>query len=153
MKTVGIAVGLAGPIAVVGFALSIRQQREITTPDGVQTFSGVTAGHSADPVTYSENPPVGGAHDPVWQNCGCYPAPVRNENAVHSLEHGAVWITYQPDLPQDQITTLRNLAGEQSFILISPTAGIPAPSVAAAWGQQLQLESAADERLSEFIRA
>ena len=153
VKTVGIAVGLVVLLAVVGLALYVRQQREVTVPDGVQTFSGITAGHSADPVTYSENPPVGGVHDPVWQNCGYYPAPVRSENAVHSLEHGAVWITYQPDLPQDQITTLRNLAVDQSFILVSPMEGIPAPVVASAWGQQLQLESADDERLSEFVRA
>ncbi len=57
------------------------------------------AQHLEEPVTYTENPPVGGVHNPVWQNCGYYAAPIPNETAVHSLEHGAIWITYQPDLP------------------------------------------------------
>ena len=47
-------------------------------------------------------PPVGGAHDPEWLECGAYDAPVRDENAVHDLEHGTVWITYDgPARPAD----------------------------------------------------
>jgi Protein of unknown function (DUF3105) len=60
-----------------------------------------TGGIVTGPVTYAQNPPVGGPHDLVWLNCGIYTAPVRNENAVHSLEHGAVWVTYQPSLAEE----------------------------------------------------
>ena len=60
-------------------------------------------------MTYKQNPPVGGDHNPTWLNCGIYGQPVRNENAVHDLEHGAVWITYRPDLPQTQIDKLVGL--------------------------------------------
>jgi hypothetical protein len=140
-------------VAIVGGVLYTRQQRDASIPAGLQTFSGITTGHSTEPVTYAENPPVGGVHDPVWQNCGYYAAPVRNENAVHSLEHGAVWITYQPDLPLDQVSTLRDLAESQSFILVSPMEGLPAPVVASAWARQLRLDSANDERLSQFVRS
>ena len=148
-----LAAALVVVVAIAGFAYYTWQQRQSSLPAGVQTFSDVPVGHSTDPQTYAQNPPAGGIHDPVWQNCGYYSAPVRNENAVHALEHGAVWITYQPDLPQDQVTTLRNLANDQSFILVSPMEGIPAPVVASAWGRQLQLDSADDEGLDQFVRS
>jgi len=56
---------------------------------------------------YDRNPPAGGAHNDVWLNCGVYGRPVRNENAVHALEHGAVWITYRGSLAPAAIITLR----------------------------------------------
>ncbi len=85
-------------------------------------------------MDYEQTPPAGGEHDPIWQNCGFYSKPVREENAVHSLEHGAVWITYSPDLPQDQVTELQNLAKSQTYILASPYPDLDSPVVASAWG-------------------
>ena len=57
---------------------------------------------------------------------------MRDENAVHSLEHGAVWITYQPDLPQEQIEKLSDLAQRNRFVLVSPYPDLPAAVVASA---------------------
>jgi hypothetical protein len=140
-------------VAIVGFVLVQRQQSAAAIPEGTLSYTYAGAQHSDGPVQYAENPPVGGVHNPTWQNCGFYAAPVHNENAVHSLEHGAVWITYQPDLPQDQIDILRNLAESQSYILVSPMEGIATPVVASAWNRQIQLESATDPRLDQFIRS
>ncbi|MCC7021608.1 MAG: DUF3105 domain-containing protein [Thermomicrobiales bacterium] len=139
--------------AIVGFFLLRGMRGAGAVPAGTTDYSYVGAQHSNDPVTYAEKPPVGGVHNPVWQNCGYYASPVINEHAVHSLEHGAVWITYQPDLPVEQVTKLRNLAEGQSYILVSPYAGIPAPVVASAWNHQILLDSADDPRLDQFIRA
>ena len=120
--------------------------------EGVQTFA-VEAGHSAGPVSYPQIPPVGGIHNPVWQQCGFYDQPIENEKGVHSLEHGAIWITYRPDLPQAQIDGLATLARSRNYILVSRwDAGLPAPVVVTAWGRQLQLQSTADPRMLEFIR-
>ncbi len=118
---------------------------------GVQTFSDLSRDHTTDPVTYAQSPPVGGAHNPVWQNCGVYSQPIQNEHAVHSLEHGAVWITYRPDLPADQLQKLRNLVQNRSYTLLSPYPGLPKPVVVSAWGLQLQLDSVDDARLPQFI--
>jgi Protein of unknown function (DUF3105) len=81
-------------------------------------------------------PPVGGPHNPVWLNCGIYDQPVADENAVHDLEHGAVWITYQPSLASDALTTLRGIARQYQKVLLSPYPGISAPIIASAWGNQ-----------------
>ncbi|MFN8661434.1 MAG: DUF3105 domain-containing protein [Thermomicrobiales bacterium] len=152
MRTVAIAVAAIAVVAIVGFFLFNRQQTSMAVPDGIKDFAYQGAQHSEDPVTYAEHPPVGGVHNPVWQNCGYYASPVPNENAVHSLEHGAVWITYQPDLPGDQVQKLKDLADGQSFILVSPMDGLPSPVVASAWNHQLQLQSANDAGLEQFIR-
>jgi len=120
--------------------------------EGVQTFA-VDAGHSDAPVSYPQVPPVGGIHNPVWQQCAFYAEPVPNEKAVHSLEHGAIWITYRPDLPQGEIDLLADLAGGRKLVLVSRwDSGLPSPVVATAWGRQLLLQSTADPRLMEFVR-
>jgi hypothetical protein len=78
---------------------------------------------------------------------------VRNETAVHTLEHGAVWITYAPDLPAAQVDTIRDLVEGQNCVLASPYEGLPSPVVASAWSKQLRLEDADDPDLEQFIGA
>ena len=122
-------------------------------PAGVQHFAVAERAHVEGPVSYPQTPPVGGNHAPIWQNCGVYDTPIPNESAVHSLEHGAVWITYQPDLPEEQVDALRQLAQRQPYVLVSPFPGLPAPIVASAWGYQVDLDASDDPRLAEFVRA
>lgn len=118
---------------------------------GVQTYAE-TSNHVQGPVHYPQTPPAGGNHNPTWLNCGIYASPVPNENAVHNLEHGAVWITYRPDLPAANVQRLRTIVGSQTYVDLSPYPGLPAPVVASAWGKQLRLQSADDPQLSQFIR-
>ena len=124
-------------------------------PDGVEEFD-VAIGegnHTQDPVEYEQNPPVGGAHNPIWQNAAFYEEPVQNETAVHTLEHGAVWIAYSPDLPQEGKDRIRELVEGRDCVMASPYPDLPDgnPIMASAWGVQLAVESADDPALSEFI--
>jgi Protein of unknown function (DUF3105) len=105
---------LAGAVAVI--LLSSRSQAPPDLP-GVQSFEGLSREHTYEPVSYDQSPPVGGPHYPAWQNAGFYEEPVPNERAVHTLEHGAVWITYEPDLPQDQKNALREIVESQDCLL------------------------------------
>jgi predicted small secreted protein len=122
-------------------------------PAGVTSYSNLSRDHTKEPVDYPQSPPVGGPHNPIWQNCGFYSKPVRDENAVHSMEHGAVWITYAPDLPKEQVETLRDIAHTNSYVLVSPYSDLPSQVVASAWGKQLHLNSADDPRLEQFVKA
>ena len=124
---------------------------EATPIAGVETFEVPSADHTTAPVSYPQNPPAGGPHDPSWQKCQFYAAPVRNENAVHSQEHGAVWITYQAGLPQEERDALRQLAESNPYILVSPYPDLADPIVASAWDAQLRLTSVDDPRLQEFL--
>jgi hypothetical protein len=124
---------------------------EATPIPEVETFEVESATHTTDPVDYPQDPPVGGPHDPSWQKCAVYDAPLRPENAVHSMEHGAVWITYQPDLPESDREALAKLAEGQEYVLISPYPELADPVVASAWGVQLRLDDVSDPRLRAFI--
>lgn len=120
---------------------------------GVQSFAGLSRNHTSAHVTYPQNPPVGGDHAPLFLNCGIYSHPVNIWEAVHSLEHGAVWVTYQPNLPRQQIKALANQAASHGYELLSPYPDLPSPVVASAWGKQLKMSSADDPRLPVFLQA
>lgn len=153
--TVGaIVVVVVAIVAAVtaGVVLQRRSATQQSAIPGVQSFTE-DRGHVNGPVTYPQTPPAGGPHNPVWQNCGIYDQPVPNVNAVHSLEHGAVWITYQPSLPAAEVDQLRSRVRGQSYLLLSPYAGLPSPVVVSAWGKQLRLNSPTDSRLAAFLAA
>lgn len=120
--------------------------------DNVLTFNISGAQHVQGAVAYPQTPPAGGNHSPVWQNCGFYDQPIRNENAVHSLEHGTVWITYQTELPAPQIEQIAQIARSQTYVLAGPYPDLPSPVIATGWANQLRLDSADDPRLREFVR-
>jgi hypothetical protein len=156
-----VAVALGAVVAVAlavsggsGGGGSSATTSSVVAPDmtDVKTFTGLSRSHVQGRVVYAQTPPVGGDHAPVWQNCGYYAEAVPAERGVHSMEHGAVWLTYRPDLAADQIAVLRRLAQRQGYVLVSPFPGLPTPVVASAWGLQLQLPSATDARLAEFVR-
>jgi hypothetical protein len=113
----------------------------------------VTARHVEGPVDYPQVPPLGGAHYERWLACGSYDEPVPAEAAVHSLEHGAVWVTYDPGLPADDVAALEELVGvDEEYVLVSPYDGLPSPVVVSAWGLQIEAEGPQDPRVEAFVR-
>jgi hypothetical protein len=124
---------------------------------GIQIFdrTKLTAGHSWDPKTYPQSPPVGGDHSFVWQQCmgNVYTSPIPNEHATHSLEHGAVWLAYRSDLPKDQVAKLAQKIANKPYTLMSPVDGLDAAVSMQAWGYQLKVQDANDARIDTFISA
>lgn len=118
---------------------------------GVKVYDNLKANHVTSPVDYPQNPPPGGPHLATPQTCGVYTSPVTAGNALHSLEHGAVWVTYRPTLPKAQVTALQDLVRGNVSVLLSPDSGQPAPVVATAWGRQLRLQSADAGKLKSFV--
>jgi len=119
-------------------------------PEGVKTFPATTNRVVNEPVDYRREPPTNGDHAPLWQNCGFYEKPVKEEHAVHSMDHGVVWITYRPNLPTEGIRALRPY-GEENYVVVSPYPGQDAPVVATSWRVQLELGGPDDPRLREFV--
>jgi hypothetical protein len=161
---------IAATLAVVLFAAAVityavvqvneSNANQVESPDeieGLQTFDAYEEpqDHVDGPVDYAESPPVGGPHAPPpdWADCTgtVYDVDVRHENAVHSLEHGAVWITYNPDEIQDaDIDTLAALVKNESGRMMSPYVGLDSPISIQSWGHQLKVDSADDPRIEQF---
>ena len=127
-----------------------------TTIAGVQTYGQLSQRHLGKgqyDITYPQSPPVGGAHSPIWLKCGVYTEALPNVNAVHDLEHGAVWITYPPSAPAATVTALEQYVGtNKEYVLVSPYPGLDSPVVVTAWGAQLKLTSPSDPRLLQFVQ-
>ncbi|MDF3297236.1 DUF3105 domain-containing protein [Streptomyces tropicalis] len=126
----------------------------VTGKDGVRTWQGTLARtHVTTPVTYPMQPPVGGNHNPVWLNCNgdVYTQPVKNENAVHALEHGAVWVTYTGKAATSDVAALAAKVRKTPYTLMSPFPGQAAPLMLSAWGHQLTVRSAADPAVDRFF--
>jgi hypothetical protein len=166
--------GATGPATTMPAALTVPNSTGISGVVAYDTTGWPTSSHNgpasqalehdhvAGPVTYSVTPPVGGDHNAVWMNCGVYSKPVPNVRAVHNLEHGAIWITYSPSLPQSEVSQLRsffarqtvlnpNGSGASRYIDLTPYPGLPSPIVVSAWGFQLHLTSPTDPRLQQFV--
>jgi hypothetical protein len=158
---------IAGALAVVvfaaaaiGYAVVQVDKANANKVESVDEIAGAQAydypagqEHVATPVDYTESPPVGGPHDLAWADCTgtVYDVDIRHENAVHSMEHGAVWITYDPEqVSAADIETLSGLVENESSRLMSPYAGQDSPISVQSWGHQLKVDSATDERIEQF---
>lgn len=120
-------------------------------PDLIQ-YQDVGRGHdNAATFESSALPPAGGVHHDTFLNCGIYAEEVPTGQAVHSLEHGAVWLTYRKDLSDQQVEMLRNLARDEDYVILSPYVGQVSPIVLTAWAVQLEVMDADDERIAQFV--
>ena len=158
---------IAAAVAVVVFAAAVityavvqvnqANADKITSADqiaGLKTFD-YAAGqeHVSTPVTYTESPPVGGAHDPEWADCTgtVYDVDIRHENAVHSMEHGATWITYDPArVDEDDVAVLADIVDGTSGLMLSPFEGQTSPVSLQSWNHQLSVDSVTDERVQQY---
>ncbi|MGN9911721.1 DUF3105 domain-containing protein [Phytohabitans sp. LJ34] len=161
-----VAVGLLA-VAIVGYGAYAAFQGSRSWEDRAADIDGIVNYREKDPamaqggqhvqgkVQYPVSPPVGGQHNNDWQNCmgDVYDAQIASEHAVHSLEHGAVWITYRPDLPKDQVDKLAEKVRGKEKLLMSPFPGLDKPISIQAWGYQLKVDNANDGRIDEFIKA
>ena len=123
--------------------------------NGVTFHQEPNRNHVAGVIKYDVTPPVGGNHSPYWADCSgtVYANPIASENAVHMLEHGAIWITYKPGLAQSEITTLSGLVSGVNYMAMSPYPDLDSPISLQSWGYQLKVDSASDPRIQTFITA
>lgn len=168
-KAVAITVAAAVVAALAGFGAWVlidrkdRKDAEAaartaarTAPvTGEQSWDPKTLGrnHVETPVTYPMNPPVGGDHSPRWMNCNgdVYTEAVPEVNAVHSLEHGAVWVTYNEKAPKADVERLAATVSKTPYTLMSPVKEQTGTIVLSAWGRQLTVDGASDARVAQFF--
>jgi uncharacterized protein DUF3105 len=160
-------VALAGGVFTYAFMTINAKEKWVVSadnPDPSENIDGVVrakydAGQhvqATQRVAYDKTPPFGGPHDGVWADCNgtVYPKAVRTENMVHALEHGAVWIAYNPDkIKGKALDTLKKKVSGQPYMMLSPYPGLDKPISMQSWGHQLKLTSATDTRIDDFIKS
>ena len=138
-----------------GSGVSELQRNPDKAISGLVVTDGDALGreHVAGPVDYPVTPPAGGDHNGVPQSCAVYTEPIAPEHAVHSMEHGAVWVTYNDDLSEDDVAALTDKVQGDPYRLLSPVPDQESPVQLTAWGRSLSLEGADDERVDQFLEA
>ncbi|AEV88360.1 hypothetical protein ACWT_7350 [Actinoplanes sp. SE50] len=163
---VGTAVALVA-IGIIGYGVYASFQSTRDWTEKMADISGVVnyraqknpqlddRTHKDGALTYLTSPPVGGAHNQAWQNCmgDVYNAPIANEHAVHSLEHGAVWITYKQGLPADQVAVLQKKVEGKDYMFMSPYTGLDKNVSVQVWGYQFKTDDVKDKRIDDFVAA
>lgn len=156
-----VFIGILAAIAIVTIVFIVQQDSsnptlsrdDIGEIKGVEESKDLDRQHVQGAVEYPNTPPRGGNHSPVWVGCNqqVYTQPVQDGMAVHSLEHGAAWITYSPDLPKSQVETLADKVKTSVFTFMSPYPGLESPITLTAWGKQLSVENAQDPSIEKFL--
>jgi hypothetical protein len=169
LLTIGVSVLVVAGLVVGGVVL-VRNQSDdsddtasdgkatagkfVTGKDGVRTWKGTLArNHVSKDVAYPMKPPVGGDHDQVWMNCDgdVYDKALNDENAVHALEHGAVWVTYTSKAPKADVEALAAKVEKTPYSLMSPYEKQQAPIMLSAWGHQRTVTGADDPAVDAFF--
>lgn len=147
-----IVVIISGAVAFMLVGDTSRTE-EVGDIEGVVAYSDLSRGHVEGVVEYETNPPVGGDHNPLPADCNAtvYKQQILNENAVHSLEHGAVWVTYNEELRQADVEFLEDKVSQLPYSFMSPNPTQSSPLTLTAWGLQLELNSAHDVRVDQFL--
>ncbi|MFD4631520.1 DUF3105 domain-containing protein [Streptomyces sp. NPDC058284] len=156
------AVIVAGLIGFGAYALDSADDKEQRNSGaakkpvrGEKTWDAEKLGrdHVTKTVAYPMTPPVGGDHHQAWMTCDAsvYDKEIPNENAVHSLEHGAVWVTYNDKAPAADVKKLADNVSRTTYSLMSPLGKQRSPIMLSAWGHQLTVDSAKDPRVAEFF--
>ncbi|MFD4855231.1 DUF3105 domain-containing protein [Streptomyces atratus] len=157
--TASVAV-IAALVAGGGYLMSAANDKEEAEVEaksspvqGERTWDKLSQNHVEKKVDYPMNPPVGGDHNPVWMNCDAdvYTKAIPRENAVHSLEHGAVWVTYTSKAKPADIKKLGERVEATPYSLMSPVEDQAAPLLLSAWGKQVKVTSATDARVAQFF--
>lgn len=146
---VAAALVLGGGFAYVATHNSSSGGQNDSSISGMKTWNNLGRTHVDGDPKFAMTPPVGGNHNPAWANCGIYDKKIPDKYAVHSLEHGAVWITTDK-VSSGDLAKLKKIAG-QDYVLMSQYPGQGSPVVVSAWGHQIRATSASDPRIQKFV--
>jgi hypothetical protein len=94
-------------------------------PDGLdRVHIGATEAPSMPPLSsYPSVPPASGPHDPVPLGAGVYARPPVIARAIHSLEHAAVIVWYEPSVPTSTLSGTMSFFArhdESNHVIVAP---------------------------------
>jgi uncharacterized protein DUF3105 len=134
----GIAV-LAGGVALIAMAASGPSAADALRDAGCtsQTFPAQETTHITErdeDFDYNSDPPTSGPHHPTQPPFDIYSEPVEQYRLIHNLEHGGIVIQYGDDVPESQITAIRDwYLDDPNGIVVAPYPKLGAQIALGAW--------------------
>lgn len=160
--SVALLAGCSSEGATTGWEEQVRTTAQLQSLLGPNEYDPAApeakrllAAHVSAPIEYRLLPPIGGNHNPAWATCRLYESPITDELAVHSLEHGAAWVTVKsyPSLEPGAKDLLEELTSTNPYLLVSPYPAQKTALVLSAWGSRLELDSFDAKTVREFVKA
>ena len=148
-----LIIGIAVIVAVgYGLIVLVRQNQQ---PWPGETFAVQGQEHiavGASHPEYNSNPPTSGWHYTQPANWGVYQTELPDEQVIHNLEHGGVWISYK-DIDDATKAALENIAASRPKIILEPRSKNDAPIVLASWGRLQKFQTFNEQAILAFIDA
>lgn len=103
---------------------------------------------------YTSNPPTSGPHYGQTAFSGFRDKAIADQNIIHNLEHGDVWIAYHPRVSEEIKNQLKEFGAAK--VIITPREANDTDIALAAWGRldtfNIENNALPAERVSDFIK-
>ncbi len=154
------ASAVVGAIVLIAVLLLVRSSQLPDVdlgenPDESISFANLGQEHipeGSPRPEYNSNPPTSGPHYAQWLPTGVYSQPTLDENLVHNLEHGHIWMSYRD---ADDTEAIEMLSAIQSqfprWSIVSHRPQNDDRIVLAAWTRLLPLEEPDEATILAFI--
>lgn len=106
--------------------------------------------------SYNSNPPTSGPHFSQPSEWGVYKQELADETLIHNLEHGGVWISYKPGIPEEVRKNLENFYKKWGRkVIVTPRSKNDSDIALAAWNRldKFSVSEYSEERVEKFIKA
>lgn len=144
-------------IAIVGYGLFLLARtagpdgEDFSTKYDIQGRDHIANG--AEHPSYNSNPPSSGWHYASPARGGFYDEPLPDEQVIHNLEHGDIWIAYHPRVSDEVKSILKKFAGR--YVVVSPRSENEGDISLVAWGRvdtfSVENEILDEKRVKDFI--
>lgn len=103
-------------------------------------------------IAYNSNPPTSGPHYVQPAEWGVYDKELPDEQVIHNLEHGGIWISYK-DIDGDTKSKLEALGKKYPrSVVVTPRSSNDKPITLASWGRLEKLEVFDESIIKTYIK-
>lgn len=146
----GAFILLAGSISGFIF-LSIKGERS-NPGEAIAVLGREHIALGEEHPAFNSNPPTSGWHYAQEAEWGVHQEELPDEQLVHNLEHGGIWIAYK-DVDAQTKAKLEALVAEYpGSVILTPRQANDAPIAVASWGRLLKLQIFDTKLIRDFIR-
>lgn len=149
---IGGVVGLL--VVALALFLVLRPDPWADVPDNSVVFPSLGRDHievGDEHIAYNSNPPTSGPHAGSI-GLGIYTQQFPDENMIHNLEHGHIWLSYRDASDVEAIQLLTNIQQKYSnLVVVTYRPENDDRVVAAAWTRLLLLDELESDQIEAFI--